>query len=509
MSEMLLNKFHLSFGCVALLILATALRLPLLNGSFWLDEAAQVLESSRPLSQQLQIRDDFQPPLIHLLVFGLLHISQSEVFLRTGAALIPALITIFALISIAKKYFSVNAGWISGLFLATSSFHIFYSQELRPYSLPAMFAMLSWWCVLEMTDQNAKARKSQLLLWGILNTLGMYSSYLYPFVFLGELLFIGWKWRSSFKKLVGALVASSCVSLSIMPWIPSFLLQLSAGQQLRKSFPGWQEVVSFDQFKSIALTSGKFLYGVLDLSINPFYIIITTCVVISTIALGWQLRKNKQLTRLVPVFLCWVIIPVVVAWLVSFFIPVLQPKRVLFALPALYLAVGVLIAEAFSNQRHIRLLGGILFSTLLIINFYGSISYYTKPGLQRENWRDIHNSISKKYSTKDAVVFMAFNDQLASWKWYNINNFPTVSSGVFVIADDPDSLGRERLKRVTDRNFILVFEYLTPLTDPHQWIDSDLTRYGFTQVDVIKGNEQLGNVRVYARTRQIIGYSEY
>lgn len=45
-----------------ILLLALALRLPLLGGSFWLDEAAQYLESARPFSQQLAIREDFQPP---------------------------------------------------------------------------------------------------------------------------------------------------------------------------------------------------------------------------------------------------------------------------------------------------------------------------------------------------------------------------------------------------------------------------------------------------------------
>ena len=44
---------------------ALLLRLILINSSFWLDEAAQALESIRPLSQQLQIQNDFQPPLYH------------------------------------------------------------------------------------------------------------------------------------------------------------------------------------------------------------------------------------------------------------------------------------------------------------------------------------------------------------------------------------------------------------------------------------------------------------
>ena len=54
---------------ILILLLAVMLRIPHLSGSFWLDEAAQALEIVRPLSQQLQIIDDFQPPLLHLILW--------------------------------------------------------------------------------------------------------------------------------------------------------------------------------------------------------------------------------------------------------------------------------------------------------------------------------------------------------------------------------------------------------------------------------------------------------
>jgi hypothetical protein len=70
-----------------ILLLALILRLPLLNGSFWLDEAAQFLESARPLTEQLHIADDFQPPLMHLLTFLSIRIGNFFVWgKRNGRA---------------------------------------------------------------------------------------------------------------------------------------------------------------------------------------------------------------------------------------------------------------------------------------------------------------------------------------------------------------------------------------------------------------------------------------
>ena len=140
-----------------ILLLALILRLPHLNDSFWLDEAAQVLESLRPLNQQLQIKDDFQPPLLHLITFLSLKVAQSEWWLRLTGALLPGLLTIvggyFLGIKIAGKKVAISAS----LLLATSSFHLFFSQELRPYSLSACFAIWSWFFLLEARRPDRKS----------------------------------------------------------------------------------------------------------------------------------------------------------------------------------------------------------------------------------------------------------------------------------------------------------------------------------------------------------------
>ena len=89
-----------------ILFLAFILRLPLLNGSFWMDEAAQALEIIRPLSQQLDIVADFQPPLLHLILHFAQYFSHAEWWLRTIGALIPGLVTIFFSYKLAEKLFN-------------------------------------------------------------------------------------------------------------------------------------------------------------------------------------------------------------------------------------------------------------------------------------------------------------------------------------------------------------------------------------------------------------------
>ena len=185
------RAYH-SWIVVGIVLLALVLRLPLLSGSLWMDEAAQALESIRPLNQQLQIRDDFQPPLLHLLTHFALQISTSEWWLRWWGAVLPALLSIWLLPDLVvtllrsgspsnqKKQLELMpylTGYLAALWLATNSFHIFFSQELRPYSLAAWWAVLSWWLIL-------KQRPGWQL--ALASLAGLYSTYLYPFVLIGQ-----------------------------------------------------------------------------------------------------------------------------------------------------------------------------------------------------------------------------------------------------------------------------------------------------------------------------------
>lgn len=140
---------------LAVITLALLVRLIQLNSSFWLDEAAQALESQRPLSQQLQLANDFQPPLYHLVVHLLIQFGTTEAWLRL-ASLIPGLITVWLTMKIGQHLFNRDVGLTAGVLLATSQFHLFYSQELRPYALAACLALASFWYWLQLMRSHPR-----------------------------------------------------------------------------------------------------------------------------------------------------------------------------------------------------------------------------------------------------------------------------------------------------------------------------------------------------------------
>jgi hypothetical protein len=511
-----------SWLIVSLVLLTFILRLPLLNGSFWMDEAAQILESSRPWYQQLQIRDDFQPPLLHLWIFFVRHISVTEWWLRFWGALLPALITTWAITKLLAEWWPIQstafrqrAGWL-GVLLATNSLWIFFSQELRPYSLAVMWCCLSWWAIVRITKTTQPAKRDWIG-WVLASLGGLFSTYLFPFVLISQGLFLLWQARKNLPLLKNTLVASIWIAVGFAPWVPSFLGQLAAGQQLRADLPGWDQVVSTTQLKSLPLAAGKFLFGVVDLEPNFWFLGLAALVAGTFGWCGWKIWKLNQQGKLTIdeptkkalfVFIWWAGVPLILAWLVSFKIPVIQPKRILFALPAFY---GIAVVSALmlneatkTTAKNLqRLLPLFAISLLLAINIWSASEYYRKPEYQRENWRAMHQQISSRYPHEKTLAVFAFGGPFASWTWYNHPSYADLSLGFLTsptATDVPNALKTAEEKY----QFILVFEYLESLTDPRREVKAALHNLGWKEIDAFT-QPGVGFVRVYAKPTSLLG----
>lgn len=475
-----------------ILLLAFILRLPLLNGSFWLDEAAQYLESARPLTEQLQIRDDFQPPLMHLLTFiairlgSLFNYQSTEWFLRLAVSLIPGVITIWAIYQIALKLFDRKVALLTSLFLATSSFHIFYSQELRPYSLPAMWATLATWQLITFL-KNGKLKAK--ILFVIFSVLGLYSSYLYPFLLIGQFVYLLFSKRKNFQKI---LFLAAAIILPFLPWLPKFLEQLQAGQELRLSMPGWDKVVSLPQLKTAALVPAKFIFGVSDLQLNYLYVFLTLALVSPFIYFLYLAFKNTEYRKKLNFFLLLLFLPLILSWLISFFVPVLQAKRVLYLLPYFSLLEAFLIITYSKKHQH---LAKIFLATTLAINLGSTIAYWQQPKLQRENWRALEQEISSKFPKDSTIVVFSFNQEFAPWQLYDQNQYKTLSTGTFYL----DNLENpaEKFKVLSDYHYVLVFDYLRDLTDPNNLLLKIVQDLGFEPIGVLD-YPNIGFVRIYS-----------
>lgn len=515
-----MKKLFLKYPIPLILLLALVLRLPLLSGSFWMDEAAQALEVIRPFSQQLNIVADFQPPLLHYILHFAQYFSHSEWFLRTIGALIPGLITVHYLYRFAEAAFNKKTALLAAIFLATSSFHVYFSQELRPYALPAMLAMMSMYYFYKVcfTKRDFPVGKIDWVALTLVNALGLYASYLYPFFLIAQGVIVLLtlplkKWRSISLSFVTSAVA-------FVPLLPLFLQQLAEGGVVRTQLPGWDQVVSIPQLQAVPLVFGKLLFGILPIDLTPFVVLMTLAVGLSVLVLlfaiatkkrsFWSLMRTKTFSKksapVLLIILLWLIVPVLTAWLISFSVPVVRPKRLLFILPALSVFFAYLSLEFWNHKKRIyKTAATALTASVLLINAFGLLQYYTQPKLQRENWRSLHQEMTQLFSKEDTILVYSFPNQFAPMQWYELQQetpFKYLATGVLYIetlSDIPNTL-----KRVSEYKTVLVFDYLRDLSDPERKIESALYDLGFQEVGVLD-YPNIGFVRIFMKPDTLLG----
>lgn len=515
----------MSRSLLLILTLALILRLINLNQSFWLDEAAQALESVRPFTQQFTIPNDFHPPLYHLLVHAFTYISTSDWWLRLSSVL-PGILTVWLVHKITLKLSNPPTALLAALLLAISPYHIYYSQELRMYALSAFLASLSTYALLTY--------RWKLYTLSILA--GIYTFYLFPFLVVAHgiwILFIKHpvhhvvlsegslstarrtaakdppqsKANSSPSRIFNQyrdtnifkwLISISLAFLFFLPWLPSFLTQLSGGSQLPHIWPQWAQLSSVAFWKAIPLTYTKFVLGRIDFDNNLLYagLVLLTLpfwgsplfLYLRNLAIP-RIReavrgpvRTKVNTRIPAdhlLILLWLLIPFLLALLISLWIPLNGPWRLLFILPALPILLALGISQFQSPKLRTMLITGICVVSLTSLSLY-----YGNPRYQRENWRGAVTFLHQQTQFKpETLVLNVFTEPFAPINWYAPPEFPAV--GVLnSLTADQSHIATIMPQITANKTTIYYFDYLDDLTDPQSYILSWLKDHGYTETAV-------------------------
>ena len=455
---------------LALIVLGgLVLRLINLNQSFWLDEAAQVIESSRSFLSQFHIPSDFHPPLYHVLLHFWMYFGNSEVWVR----LLPVLLgtgSIILLYRVGTNLGNRKEGLIASLFLALSPYHIWYSQEARPYILFVFLSLLTTYLLL----------KKKWVMYFLATTLSLYSFYFAQFFILGQLIWIFFFARKDFGKYSKSLFLAI---LLFIPWLPSFWQQIGRGTS--GVFAGWTNVVSVPGLKAIPLTIAKFIFGKGSIDNLFLYSLIVLPVFLVFVISLLEVYKKKEGKIILSLFF----IPLTTAVFVSFFIPIAAPQRFIFLLPLflIILAKGIGRFPKFGKWAAVLI---ICFTSMM-----GIIQYYTDPYVQREQWREAVDYVEKQPS-EQSIALLVFPAPFAPYLWYSKNVIEAVGIAPKFNLRDED-LSNLAVKLINKKT-VYLFQYLTGLTDPQDKTKAFLENNGFTE-RIIKDFPGVGFIYVYDR----------
>jgi len=393
-----------------ILILALFLRLINLNQSLWLDEAivakAIASFSLKDLLTQF-MPTDVHPPLTYLINFFFSQLSgYSEVALRIPS-IVFGVLSVWFIYKIAIRLLPKKLVFLPPLLLATSGLHLYYSQEARMYSLAVFAVTGSMWALLEFikTKKSILAKKN-LLLYFIFTLLAVYSHYVAWFILPAHLFIV---WQQKPKQIKKLLLAQLGLIIAYLPWLPTLFIQIKNG--LQAAATPWGQVVGGLSLKNLILIPVKFLIGRISIDNNLIYILVLLPPLLLTTHLIYKARKSVFI-------LSWLIIPIILTILVSFKIPVLSYSRLLFILPAFYLAISLGISKLPKNKQTITI------AFLLFINLISSSVYLFNQKFHRENWKGLTRVLLAENLNNHPVAIISAVQ--APFKYYyagNVINF--------------------------------------------------------------------------------------
>lgn len=376
------------------------LRLVGINQSMWLDEAISANVAQMRWGEIISNFSvtDFHPPVYYLLLNLWTKIFGNGVIAMRSSSILFSLITIWLVYRIGILVKDKKLGLWAALFTGANPLLIYYSQELRMYSLTVMILMIAVynWIRIVKNEEN----KINWICFNLATGLAFLTFYGSIFLTGAMILYflVTKKWQKFLKCFWGVGAAVLVVS-------PLLIKQIELSGKMLNQITNWSLVLGKVNLKNLLLIPLKFSIGRISwLPKNYYYL---TSGLWTLIVFGLAIKpsvKNKKMTWLL-------IMPILIGILFSFKSPLMQYFRFLYLVPVLMLV----LAENKSK----------VLKTVLVIGFLGfSYLYLGNSEMYRENWKEAVESLDN-----GGKVYMigSFGDPI---KYYNstilVQDFKTI-----------------------------------------------------------------------------------
>jgi mannosyltransferase len=367
---------------ISIVLIGTWLRFRNLGvNSIWLDESIGWLQANGSLPHLISATmQDIQSPLHNLLLFAFMKVSgtDTEWVLRAPSALL-GIGNIAAIYWLGVLIGGRTAGVLAAAILATSGFHIYYSQEARMYALLALTATLYAAAAFFFLKSPSYARAA------LLAACGLALVYSHPFGVLNWIaIVIGISANillaSDFSRRArfSWVIANAAIAVGFLPWALILIQKTSAGFWASYPFP-------------------DVIYTELNLLVGG-RLVAAAMLIGAAVALRFNFRVSV-------VLLIWAVAPVGLTLIKSLIsTPIFVARYFIGALPPLVTLAALGMAHLLSRPKWPAKVAAAVVLAAVII---GNLRYLTAP---RDDWRTVAAYLQARLQNSDCVlVYPAFN----------------------------------------------------------------------------------------------------
>ncbi len=426
---------------LVLVILAAAFAVRLFRlgaSSLWYDETVSLYLARLDLvALTRHTAGDIHPPLYYYLLHFWGQLTGWSEFSTAWLSLFFGVLLIALAYRVASEWIGNPGAIVSALLVAASPYNLWYSQEVRMYTLGATLGLASVYFLVRTWAHPPTVRSwltRDLVAYIVVSALGLYTLSYFVFVLVFEnlaaLVWIAGDLRHSRSNSPGSiltpgvrsritlwLVSQIGIVVLYLPWLPTGLRQA-----IDPPVPPWR---SFADIGTVAVESFSAL--ALGQSILQNLNVVWPVLVIIAVLVGLAVSRDRNSTRSRPmptsvrldaggrparpaVFLfASTAVPVAAIFLLSLWKPLYHVRYVFLYAPGFYLLVALGIVELGKIARSAwrpggRLLAPALVLVILAASAYSDYNFWFDPQYADDDLRGAVQHIAAEWRPGDAVL---------------------------------------------------------------------------------------------------------
>lgn len=379
---------------ISIIVLGFSLRVyDLTKESLWLDEHESIRWANLTISEIVRpsgegIRDI---PLYNITLHYWVSLFGDGEFSVRFLSVIFGVLAIIMLYKIASLLFDRTTGIISSTIMALSTYHIYYSQEARRYSLMLFLAITSFYFLVKVLRER---KKTATIYYVVSTVLLLYTHIFGVFIVIAQNIYVllssacvKKSIRFSLKKWLGIQLVGVILTIPLIIMVAKVTLTYAGVPVTQES--SWIVPASLNAI----VESFRTLAGSQTL-------LVIFCAVILISSLKMFIKKENKNVLLLSV---WLLVPILLLAALSRISSLTQlarySTRYLIAFsPAFYLLVAWCIRKLWSNYIKVPLIIGVMFLSLMQVQ-----SYYREQ--TKRPWRDVVAYIEANAESGDLVLF--------------------------------------------------------------------------------------------------------
>ncbi|MFA5356849.1 MAG: glycosyltransferase family 39 protein [Candidatus Omnitrophota bacterium] len=362
--------------------------------SLWFDEAASVLSADymhEMISKMGMLEERYPSFLSNQFIYYWQRLGKDEFTLRMSAVIF-GMLAVLVIYRVAKHVFSRKAGIIAAFILAVSPIHIYYSREVRVYSLEILTVLVSVYFLIKALESDRMRYWSGYLAFSLAS---IYLHYMNIFILFSGIIFVliyYRKCRCLFKRW---LAVNAVLFIFLLPWMinTAYLVKTMFYSSQKHYWVLWWAGHSF---KNILYTFKNFSAGY---NTNAAIYIPLTAIFLIFFSAGLRSKRGSKSGVL---FLLCFLIPIFSMYMISKISPWYVDRYVLPSSIFYYL----LVANGISKMSNRRILAALCIITALLS--FGTVNYYKDIIPERHTCLGV--GTKKDYRQAAAYIIDNFQD---------------------------------------------------------------------------------------------------